>query len=117
VHGMLILCTLIGLKEEGIRNSQIPLCVSIAIHTVLVILVTWKQKTFYVLTAGLVASLYYWWLYGELDFSNLKTTGPYRVGYREFTTSEYGAPCSIFYPAADDGSGVKGVSYFTYGEL
>lgn len=43
-------------------------------------------------------------------------SGPFRVGFKEFHSSELENDCSIFYPAASDNSGQFGVPLFTYGE-
>ena len=72
--------------------------------------------TYPLLVVALLTSLYFWNKYGALDYSKLKVSGPFRVGYREFTTTEYETPCSVFYPAANDGSGKKGVPLFLYGK-
>ncbi len=54
--------------------------------------------------------------FGMGDYSKFKPSGPYRVGYKEFTTKELSNDCSIFYPAAPDGSGKFGVPFLLYGE-
>jgi len=52
--------------------------------------------------------------YGMGDLNRVKLSGPYRVGYRDFTPYK-NMDVAIFYPAADDGSGSLGVPIFTYG--
>jgi hypothetical protein len=37
-------------------------------------------------------------LFGETDFSRLKMTGPYEVGYKEFRTTKLDNEVSVFYP-------------------
>jgi hypothetical protein len=44
-----------------------------------------------------------WMLYtfGEGNLSRLVFTGPYKVGYKEFRTKEFGNEVSVFYPIDD----------------
>ena len=47
---------------------------------------------------GLVLTLLLYLIYGEPNYSNSSTTGPYSVGFKEFTTREMHNDCSVFYP-------------------
>ena len=51
---------------------------------------------------GLSITLLLFALYGEPGYHNVPTTGPYTVGFKEFTTSELWNDCSVFYPADAD---------------
>lgn len=70
---------------------------------------------YWLVGAGFACSLYLWLKYGENDYSKFTPTGPYRVGYKEFTTKQWSNECSVFYPAANDGSGQLGVPFLSYG--
>ena len=65
---------------------------------------------------GLVLSLVLSVKYGQLGYTKVELSGPYRVGYCEFKTKELENECSVFYPAQHDGSGVKGVPFLAYGK-
>lgn len=43
-------------------------------------------------------------------------SGPYRVGYKSFTSKDLGNECSVFYPAADDNSGYFGAPFLVFPE-
>ena len=43
-------------------------------------------------------SWYMVWHYGLGDFGHVKFTGNYAIGFKLYYVSQYGAPCSIFYP-------------------
>lgn len=48
---------------------------------------------------GLAISLALFLLYGEGDYKSVTaTSGPYEVGFREFTTKELWNDCSVYYP-------------------
>lgn len=51
---------------------------------------------------GLIISLLLFALYGEPGYHNVQTTGPYAVGFKEFTTSDLWNDCSVFYPVDID---------------
>lgn len=68
------------------------------------------------LLCGLFFSVWSWFAYGEGDYSKFRPSGNLRVGYREFKSKEFGNDCSIFYPAASDGSGTFEVPFLPYGE-
>jgi pimeloyl-ACP methyl ester carboxylesterase len=65
--------------------------------------------------AALGVSLLCWKVFGLSDYSKFKQSGPFRVGVREFRTEEYSNDCTIYYPAASDGSGKIGIPYLAYG--
>ena len=47
----------------------------------------------------MAASLALFLLYGEANYRSVKaTSGPYEVGFREFTTKELWNDCSVYYP-------------------
>lgn len=52
--------------------------------------------------------------YGMSDFAEVKLTGPYRVGFRDFS-SKSKVDCSVWYPCEDNG-GIHGVNYLAYGK-
>jgi hypothetical protein len=66
------------------------------------------------LTLGL--SLFCWRVFGLNDYSKFTKSGPFRVGVKDFKTDEFSNDCTIFYPAANDGSGNFGVPFLNYGE-
>jgi hypothetical protein len=51
--------------------------------------------------------------YGQADYSKFKPSGPFRVGYQQFTTDDLENDCSIFYPALDN-SGKYGAPFLVY---
>ena len=51
---------------------------------------------------GLVISLLLFWVYGRPNFDKAKPTGPYAVGFKEFTTREHWNDCTVFYPVDRD---------------
>jgi len=53
--------------------------------------------------------------FGEGDYSKFKPSGKFRVGYKDFKTSELGNDVSVFYPATNDKSGVLGVPFLPFG--
>ena len=55
---------------------------------------------------GLGISFLLFALYGEPGYHKVPTTGPYAVGFKEFTTRELWNDCSVFYPADHDMKGV-----------
>lgn len=67
----------------------------------------------YTLLAALSFSIFCWLGFGESNYSKVKLSGKYKVGYRIFK-SQNGNDCCMFYPAADDGSGEKGVPFLPY---
>ena len=51
------------------------------------------------LETGLIVSLLLYFLYGGVPgYASAPITGPYAVGFREFTTRELSNDCSVFYP-------------------
>ena len=47
-------------------------------------------------------SLALYGLYGDPGYGQAKITGPYEVGFKEFTTHELYNDCSVFYPIDKD---------------
>lgn len=64
---------------------------------------------------GFAASSYGMLRFG-LEYSKVKLSGPFRVGVQDFTTKDFKNDCTIFYPAANDGSGTYGVPFLNYGK-
>ena len=81
-----MLSLIIGYYVEGIIIVQIPLYISFFFHIILLITTGYcvGQPIFII---GFAASIYLSLKFGELDFSQVKPTGPFRVGYKEFTTN------------------------------
>ena len=65
---------------------------------------------------GACFSIYCWVRYGEGDYGSFTPSGPYRVGFKNFKSAELGNECSMFYPAAPDGSGRFGVPFAQHGQ-
>ena len=63
---------------------------------------------------ALAFSLILWRLYGISDYSKFQKSGPYRVGVKEFKTEEFNNDCTVYYPAAQDGSGKLGMPFLCY---
>lgn len=64
-------------------------------------LLLWRSEMldhFLVLQLSTIFTLGLRWFYGEADFDEFETTGPYAVGFTEFNTEEYSNGVSIFYP-------------------
>jgi hypothetical protein len=64
---------------------------------------------------GTLISLVLRYFFGECDFSQLPTTGPYDVGFTEFFSEKYSNHCSAFYPCNKTGQNERGIDYFRYG--
>ena len=52
--------------------------------------------------AGLALSLIQFFAFGRPNYDKAKPTGPYSVGFKEFTTDEHWNDCSVFYPVDQD---------------
>ena len=109
----LMLLIVIGTWREGIRFSQLPFVISFIVFT----LFRWLTgfSLHWLLLTGTLFAVYSRIVFGEGDYSKFKPSGKFRVGYRDFKTKEFGNDCSVFYPAADDGSGHFGVPFLPYG--
>ena len=58
-----------------------------------------RLENLQLMEAGLILSLLLYLLYGGVPgYGSVPTTGPYAVGFREFTTQELCNDCSVFYP-------------------
>ena len=57
------------------------------------------------LEVGLSLSLLLFLIYGRPSYRKAATTGPYSVGFKEFTTGEHWNDCSVFYPVDKDIAG------------
>ena len=99
---------------EGIRTNMVPLCASLLQHAVLNLL-TGSFLLLPVFIAGLLLSLLFSSTYNGYDYSNLRLTGAHRVGYKSFYSKKFRNDVSVFYPAAEDGSGTRDVKFFSDG--
>lgn len=102
-HNFLALIVLLGLWREGVRATQLPFVASFILFKIVFILtshfVNWP------VLFGLASSILAWFAYGESDYSKFRASGKFQVGFKDFKSKELGNDCSIFYPAAADGSG------------
>ena len=55
-----------------------------------------------VLEVGLLLSILLFLVYGRPNYDKAGPTGPYSVGFKEFTTREHWNDCSVFYPVDKD---------------
>lgn len=99
---------------EGCRTNMVPLCSASLLHATLNLL-TGSTFLLPVFVAGTIASLFFSSLYNGYDYSNLTLSGPHRVGYKSFFSQKFKTDVSVFYPAADDGSGTKDVLFLPDG--
>jgi len=51
---------------------------------------------------GLALSIIIFALYGEPGYKSTPTSGPYKVGFREYTSQKLWNDCSVFYPVDKD---------------
>ena len=113
-HNFLALIVLIGMWKEGLRSAQLPFIITFllfkAVYSLTGHFVHWP------LLVGLTSSIVAWVIYGEGDYSKFRTSGKFRVGFKDFKSKELGNDCSIFYPAADDGSGDFQIPFLPYGQ-
>ena len=103
---------LIGAWTEGFRFPQLPFCVVFLVYLIVNTTLGYRMDIF--LFLAILFALYCWFKFGESDYSKFKPCGKFRVGYRYFR-SKNGNDCSVFYPAAQDGSGEYGVPFLPYG--
>ena len=81
----------------------------------------WRTETLEnleLIAAGVATSLLLYYIWGGFNYDRHETSGPFDVGYREFTTKEYSNDCSVFYPV-DKGTIAptdKSVYYLQYGD-
>ena len=114
VHALLLALTVLCQMLEGIRLVQIPLLLGLLPH--LLLYFAFSSKVLMPLFAiGLTASLYFLNLCGDCSFDKVKRSGPYRVGFKSFTSHDLENDCAVFYPAAGDGSGTQDVKHMCYG--
>ena len=99
---------------EGIRLAQIPMVLGLLPH-LLCYFVFRSQALFVVYGLGFGVTLYLVYLTGDCSFNKVKRSGPYRVGYKSFTSHDLENDCAVFYPAANDGSGTEDVRHFCHG--
>ena len=59
--------------------------------------------------------MYMRWIAGEADYSKLKLSGPFRVGYKDFKSAVFDNDCCVYYPAKNDGSGKQNVFFYSHG--
>jgi hypothetical protein len=109
-----------GYKFEGLCVHTMPL---IAIYPLFILL---QLFGFYFLgwlvwTFGVAVQLYVHVVFGNSDFSKFKPSGPYPVGFRDWTTKTGAGKidCSVYYPGAQNVShewekGALGVYFYPY---
>ena len=112
-HNFLALIVLLGIWKEGVRSAQLPFIVTFLLFKVVFIFT--GHFVHWPLLAGLLFSVAAWLVYGEGDYSKFRPSGKFRVGFRDFKSKELENDCSIFYPAAPDGSGDFLVPFLPYG--
>ena len=77
-----------------------------------------KMDNLWVIAFGTGVSLLMYYIWGGFDYNRLHTSGPFDVGYREFTSKSLSNDCSVFYPV-DKGAPAmsdKSVYYLKYGD-
>lgn len=117
MHDGLGLLLIVGPTIEGIRITQLPLMLSFLIS------IFWnladKLEDLRFIAAGFIVSLGLLIVFGECNYSRLKTTGPYEVGFKEFHSSELSNECAVYYPCAAGEIGSKlnvEVKFMPHGE-
>lgn len=85
-----------GIFIEGIRLVQAPLV--FAYMYTQIVYGGDRLENLGTIEIGLTISLFFFLLYGEPGYHNAMPTGPYGVGFTEFTTKELWNDCSVFYP-------------------
>lgn len=105
----------VGASIEGIRLAIIPMILSFIVTAAY-----YRADIvddFGTIQLGTLITLILRYFFGEANFDDFKTTGPYDVGFSEVNTKEYGNSCSIFYPIDKlPGRGKKGVAFQRYGK-
>ena len=90
-----------GVAKEGIRLALIPLVLS------LIVTIAVERENivneFATIQLGTLISLVLRYFFGECNFNQLPTTGPYDVGFTEFFSDKYSNHCSTFYPCNKNG--------------
>lgn len=81
----------------------------------------WRAETLenlWLITAGVAISLFLYCLWGGFNYDRMQTSGPFDVGYREFTTKAFSNDCSVFYPVDKNAIAPtdKSVYYLKYGD-
>lgn len=112
-HDFILVVMMIGIWREGIRFAQLPLIITFFFYRIAFFLTGYYLH--WPLILGYVFSVFSWIKYGEGDYSKFRTSGKYRVGFRNFRSKEFGNYCSIFYPAANDNSGEFEVPFLPFG--
>ena len=77
-----------------------------------------KMENLWIIAFGTSISMLLCFLWGGFDYARMHTSGPFDVGYREFTSKAYSNDCSVFYPV-DKGTPAqtdKSVYYLKYGD-
>ena len=103
MHDFCSLVLGLGIFIEGVRLIQLPF-VSAYFMTQIVYGGD-RLDNLFLIEAGLALSIFLFALYGEPGYNRVRTTGPYAVGFREFTTKELWNDCSVFYPIDIDQMG------------
>jgi hypothetical protein len=109
----MLIFALVGYFKEGLRISQVPLFIAFLLHAI-VYFITGYKILILVYFIGFAVSSYGLIRFG-LEYSKVKPSGPFRVGVLDFTTKDFKNDCTIFYPAANDGSGHFGIPFLNYG--
>lgn len=102
----------LGYWREGVRLLQWPLVFTFAVQQMIFMLT--RLYLNWIFVCGFSVSFALAIKFGQGDYSNFKPSGPFRVGYKEFTSKDLENDCSVFYPAVEDGSGKFGAPFLIY---
>ena len=101
---MTVVIIILGVLVEGFRPAQAPM---LAAHLGAQLMHgSAAADNLELVEVATVLSLLCYLCYGEPGYRNVRTSGPYRVGFKEFTTREMRNDCSVFYPV-DTSEAVK----------
>ena len=115
-HDAAMFFLIAGLFIQGFRYVQLPMYLTF-LATQLVFGSS-KMENLELITGGTSVSLVLYFIWGGHDFNRVQTSGPFDVGYRNFTTKEFSNDCSVFYPVDKDARALsdKTVYYLKYGD-
>ena len=95
-HDAAMFLLVAGMGIQGFRYVQVPMYL-----TFLFSKLYWRTETLdnlWLIAIGVTTSLLLYYIWGGFNYDRMKTSGPFDVGYREFTTKALSNDCSVFYP-------------------
>ena len=101
---------------QGFRYVQVPMMFSFLFSQLY--FGSNKMENLWLIGVGTGLSMLLYYIWGGFDYDRMQTSGPFDVGYREFTSKTFSNDCSVFYPVDKDTPAQtdKSVYYLKYGE-